>query len=121
MCFYPESAVNPYGANLLNRRLKFFRVLLPLLLIFFTKMNRPAYASDDNNLALVFRGVARTLFSALEIPRSIIENSTGAPFPLNVVTGTVTGAFKTVAGTVMGAADMARGAAPYAKYLVLAL
>ena len=84
-------------------------------------MNAAVYASDGDNLALVFRGVARTLFSSVEIPRTIIENPGGTPFPFNVVTGTVAGALKTVAGTVMGAGDIARGSAPYAKYLMLAL
>lgn len=72
-------------------------------------------------MALIFRGVARTLFSAMEIPRTILQNPSHTPFPFSIVTGAVAGTFKTVAGTVGGAADMARGAAPYAKYAALAL
>ena len=79
------------------------------------------YASDGNNMGLIFRGVARTIFAAVEIPRTILENPSRTPFPFSLVTGAVTGTFRTVAGTVGGAADMARGAAPYAKYAALAL
>ena len=85
------------------------------------KINAPAYATDGDNVALLFRGVARTLFSSVEIPRTILQNPGGTPFPVNLVTGTIAGTLKTVAGTVMGAADLARGSAPYAKYLVFAV
>lgn len=63
------------------------------------------------------RGVARTIFSVLEIPKDMIVNSPKA-FPLGLIGGTLAGTMKAVTGTVVGAVDIARGAAPYAKYLV---
>ena len=90
-------------------------------LLIFWKADPTAYAGDGNNIALIFRGVARTLFSTVEIPRAILQNPSRTPFPFNIVTGAVAGTFRTVAGTVGGAADMARGAAPYAKYAIFAL
>lgn len=81
-------------------------------------MNTPGYAATGDDLYLVFRGAARTLFSVVEIPRSIIENPGQVPFPVSLVTGTLAGTVKTVTGTLMGASDMVRGAAPYAKYLI---
>ncbi len=88
-------------------------------LLFFWKANAAAHASDGDNLRHVLHGAGQTLFSSMEIPRTILRNS--APFPFNIVTGAVAGTFRTVAGTVMGAAEMARGAAPYAKYAIFAL
>lgn len=78
---------------------------------------QPAYA---DNIALITRGVARTLFSAFQIPKEMLANA-GNAFPLGLVAGALSGAMKTVVGTIMGAADIARGAAPYAKYAVFAL
>ena len=104
-----------------NSRLKFLGFTGLILLSLFLRAEPPAYAADGDNIALVFRGVARTLFSVVEIPRTIIENPGGVPFPVNIVTGTVAGTVKTVAGTVLGAFDIARGAAPYAKYAIFAL
>jgi hypothetical protein len=78
---------------------------------------KPAYA---DNIALITRGVARTLFSAFQIPKEMLANA-GHAFPLGLVAGTLNGALKTVVGTVMGAGDIARGAAPYAKYAIFAL
>lgn len=87
------------------------------ILVLSLMIPQPAYA---NNIALITRGVARTLFSAFQIPKEMLANSTNA-FPLGLVGGAVSGAMKTVVGTVMGAADIARGAAPYAKYAIFAL
>ena len=77
-----------------------------------------AFAAD--NIGLIVRGVARTLFSAFEIPKGMITNA-GNAFPLGIVTGPVTGTMKTVSGPVVRATEIARGAAPYAKYAALAL
>ena len=90
--------------------------LLSLLTALIFTAPRPAYA---DSVGLIIRGVARTLVSAFEIPKSMMEGSTQA-FPLGLVAGTVAGSMKMVAGTLMGAVDIARGAAPYAKYAVLA-
>lgn len=74
-----------------------------------------AYAQD--NIGLVFRGIAKTLVSAFQLPGSILSQSI-QQFPLGLITGTVQGTFKMIAGTLSGGADIVRGAAPYAKYLV---
>ena len=88
----------------------FLSILLPV-------MTKPAYA---DNVGLIFRGVAKTLFSAFEIPRSMLQDTTRVGFPFGLVTGVVGGSARTVFGTLSGAADIARGAAPYAKYAALA-
>lgn len=90
------------------------RVFLLGVLILACCSPKPAYA---DSMALITRGIARTLFSAFQIPKEMLA---GAPhaFPLGLVAGTMNGVVKTVVGTVMGAADIARGAAPYAKYAV---
>jgi hypothetical protein len=74
----------------------------------------------ESGLPLVARGAGRTLFSVLEIPKEMIVHG-GQAFPLGLVGGVIGGTMKAVAGTVVGAVDMARGAAPYAKYGLLAL
>lgn len=96
---------------------RFLRILFILILLGSVSF-KPAYAS--NNIALITRGVARTLFSAFQIPATMMSNA-GNAFPIGLVTGAVSGTMKTVVGTVMGAADIARGAAPYAKYAIFAL
>lgn len=79
---------------------------------------RPVYAGG--NPALIARGLARTLFSVLEIPGGMIANAPRA-FPIGLVAGTIGGTMKAVAGTIQGAVEIARGGAPYAKYAALAL
>lgn len=96
---------------------KITRIFLLLIVLAGMAAPRPAYA---DNLALITRGVARTLFSAFQIPKEILANG-GRAFPLGLIAGTMNGALKTVVGTVMGAGDIARGAAPYAKYAIFAL
>jgi hypothetical protein len=108
-----KSASDNPGTAAMKKNSRF----LPLALIFFLlMMSQPAHA---DSVGLIMRGVARTLFSAFEIPKSMIQGSTQA-FPIGIVTGTLVGSVKMVAGTLMGAADIARGAAPYAKYAILA-
>ncbi len=79
---------------------------------------RPCFAAD--NIGLISRGLARTFFSVFEIPRDMVANSATA-FPLGIVGGAVRGTMKAVVGTISGVGDIARGAAPYAKYAVFAL
>jgi hypothetical protein len=93
------------------------RILILAVMLSGVFSPQPAYA---DNLALITRGVARTLFSAFQIPKEMLMNA-GNAFPLGMVFGAMNGAMKTVVGTVMGAADIARGAAPYAKYAIFAL
>ena len=93
------------------------RFLFPVLLILaLTSFNASAYA--DGDIGLIFQGVARTFLSVFEIPRAMMEQSTQVLFPFGIVTGAVTGTVRTVIGTLAGAADIARGAAPYAKYMI---
>ena len=81
-------------------------------------MSRPAHAL--RGVPLVMRGVAKTVFSVFEVPKQMMA---GAPnsFPFGLVAGTAFGAARAVAGTLSGAVDMAKGAAPYAKYAVFAI
>lgn len=73
-----------------------------------------------DNIGLITRGLAKTLFSVFEIPRDMVANS-GTAFPLGILGGAVRGTMKAVVGTIGGVGDIARGAAPYAKYAVFAL
>ena len=92
--------------------------LLAFLLCLFFFRTSLVYA---DSVGLILRGLIRTVTAAVEIPRSMLEDSAHLMFPLGIVTGAIKGAVRTVAGTVLGAADMARGAAPYAKYAVFAM
>lgn len=75
-----------------------------------------AYAGGE---ARIIRGLARTVLSVFEIPKSIIQHSSRVIFPVGILTGTVEGTMKMALGTVAGVIDMATGAAPYAKYGLL--
>ena len=96
--------------SLLNLKIRFLAALLIGTLMFCPN-------AHAGGIPLIMRGVGRTLFSVFQIPKDMITHSTQA-FPLGLVAGTVGGTMKAVAGTVVGAVDIARGAAPYAKYLV---
>ena len=89
------------------------RILITFLFLLLFGTAHPAYA----DLGLVASGVAKTLFSAVQIPKDMMANA-GTAFPIGLLVGAVSGAVKTVIGTGMGAFDIARGAAPYAKYLI---
>lgn len=93
---------------------KAFR-LFALASFILTSFVSPAYA---DNIGLIFQGVARTLVSVFQIPKTMLEYSSEFGFPVGTVMGTVIGSLQTVFGTLGGMADVARGAAPYAKYLV---
>ncbi len=89
---------------------------LPLtLLILMLLAPQPAFAGGDIGLAL--RGVFKTVGAAFQVPMGVLSNSTTA-FPFGMVVGAVGGTMKAVSGTVSGAWDIARGAGPYAKYLI---
>lgn len=90
---------------------------LPIALIIFLTANFYSPAAYADNIGLIFRGVAKTIGAALQLPISLLAGST-KQFPLGLVGGAVEGSVKAVAGTISGAADIARGAAPYAKYMV---
>lgn len=86
-------------------------VLLTLLLL----APQPAYAGGD--IALALRGVAKTVGAAFQVPIGVLSNSTTA-FPFGMVIGAIGGTAKAVSGTLSGAWDIARGAGPYAKYMI---
>ena len=87
-----------------------------MFLVLFLSLSREAHASVN----LIARGLVKTVAAVFEVPKALITGA-GSSFPLGIVTGAITGTMRTVAGTVMGATDMARGAAPYAKYALFAL
>ncbi|MCB9799372.1 MAG: hypothetical protein H6757_01260 [Candidatus Omnitrophica bacterium] len=64
-------------------------------------------------------GLARTVSSVFEIPKTIVRHSQTVVFPVSIVTGTVEGAFRTVGGVLGGVVETASGALPYAKYAAL--
>ena len=89
-------------------------VILIAFLLAILPMHADAFAQARDGYLV--RGVGKTLFSVVEIPKSIVEDSKKMVFPVGIVTGTVKGAFRTVVGTLGGVLDMAYGAMPYAKY-----
>lgn len=95
------------------------RILVSFLLVtLVVALFMPPLARAGRNEAYISRGIQRTLFSTVEIPRTMIEHSKRMIFPVGLLTGAIAGTFRTLVGTAAGAADIARGAAPYAKYLV---
>ena len=93
------------------------RKLLPIIalsLLLLAFLSQPAYA---DNVGLIFRGVAKTIGSVLQVPAGMAAGSQQS-FPLGLVTGAVSGTMQAVAGTLSGGLDIARGAAPYAKYML---
>ena len=82
---------------------------------FFTRPAR-LYAGDDRNFAYINRGFFRILTAAFQIPRYLIYKTLSEPLGLGTVDGALQGAFYSVAELSGGALDIARGAAPYAKY-----
>lgn len=79
------------------------------------------YAGDGENVAYAARGASRIFGSLFAIPKAMLQDSGHVLFPFGIVTGAVRGTVQTVGGVVGGVADVARGAAPYAKYAALAL
>lgn len=88
-----------------------------LFIILFLACGLMAPAPAHANIGLIARGFAKTIYAVAQVPANMLAGSAQS-FPLGVVTGAVAGTMKMAVGTVMGAVDMARGAAPYAKYAV---
>ena len=95
------------------------KIFFILLIVFILGVSQPAYAGGDN-ITLIFSGLARTVFSVVKLPVTILAGSTKA-FPLGLISGVFTGTAQAIGGTLAGVFDTARGAAPYAKYAVFAL
>ena len=89
-----------------------------LLILLGADLLSPSPARAD--VALIASGLAKTMYALVQVPANMIAGGAQS-FPLGIVTGAVAGTMKMAVGTVMGAADMARGAAPYAKYAIFAL
>ena len=76
------------------------------------------HASAANSVDYLASGLIKAVSSVFYIPIEMIKDSGQILFPFGLVTGAVKGSVKTVGGLLGGAFDIARGAAPYAKYLV---
>lgn len=87
-----------------------FLVVLLTLLVF----DSPAFADD---IGMILGGTAKLVTTAFQAPFSMLSAS-GSNFPFGLVGGVVQGTYSTIMGTLSGATDVARGAAPYAKYMV---
>ena len=72
------------------------------------------------NEAYIHRGAYRVLNAPFALPNGMVNGSRKAPFPVGLMVGTVKGRVKMTSGLVFGALDIAIGAAPYAKYALLA-
>lgn len=77
-----------------------------------------AYATEAQSPGYAIRGTSKVVHGVIAIPQSMIEDSGRFMFPLGIVTGAVRGSIRTVGSTISGAFDLARAAAPYAKYLI---
>ncbi len=108
------SAVNCYMMRYSLRK----RTVCFILAIMVLTLLTPADVLAGKRDGYIIRGVGRTLFSTVEIPKAMIQDSSQIMFPLGLVTGVIKGTFKTVAGTLMGVGDIAYGALPYAKYMI---
>lgn len=86
-----------------------------LVLVLWMSFTSPAFA----DAGLIAQGLVKTFYALFQIPANMIEGGAQS-FPIGIVTGALTGSMKMVVGTVMGVADIAQGAAPYAKYAALA-
>ena len=102
-----------------QKRVGFF-VLLAVTLVFLIP-HPGLYADDDTNFAYISRGFFRILTAAFQIPRYLLYKTLSEPIGLGTVDGALTGAYYAVAELSGGALDIARGAAPYAKYMVFFL
>ena len=89
-----------------------------LLILLGAGLLSPSSARAD--MARIAGGLAKTMYALVQVPANMVAGGAQS-FPLGLVTGAVTGTVKMAVGTVMGVADMAAGAAPYAKYAVFAL
>ena len=76
------------------------------------------YADDVQNINYVERGFSRILTAAFQLPIYLVQKTLNGPPLLGTVDGALTGTFYTISSVTGGAFDIARGAAPYAKYLI---
>jgi len=96
-------------------------LFVPVILAFFfvsTPSVNAGNIKDQSTAGLLYRGTSRILTAPMRGASTAINQSTRQPFPFGLVAGTLNGTVQTVAGVLSGAIDLARGAVPYAKYLV---
>lgn len=100
-----------------------YQLLLSLTIVLGLSFFRmpAAYAGTGEDAGYIMRGTGKLLGSAFAIPKAMLEDSGRVMFPFGIVTGAVRGTVQMVSGIFGGAADVATGSAPYAKYAALAL
>ena len=94
------------------------RVLPKVLLFFFLTIAVCAVARAEDPLrdaGYVATGASQVVGGALALPVEILKGATQS-FPFGILAGAMRGTVKTLGGVLGGAFNMARGAAPYAKY-----
>ncbi len=94
------------------------RRILTILMLALLSIPSLGYAGDGENVSYIARGASRMVGGLFAIPKSMMQDSTRVMFPFGLVTGAARGTMQTVTGVLGGTVDVARGAAPYAKYLV---
>ncbi|MDD5218184.1 MAG: hypothetical protein PHS88_08795 [Candidatus Omnitrophica bacterium] len=92
------------------------KVLIVALWVFTTALI--PFASAGSSEAMIVEGLGRTFGSVFELPKALLGSVMGGGFPFSLVTGVLSGTYRTVVGTLGGALETAQGAAPYAKYAV---
>ena len=101
----------------MNLNRTFIKISLFCLLTAFACQT--ARAEDPiRDIGNVASGTGKLLTGAFALPTEIIKGGVSS-FPFGIITGAIRGAFKTVGYVVSGTADVAKGAAPYAKYAAL--
>ncbi len=105
-------------AVIFQMKMKSFRVAGCLSLVWAVSILFSPDCLADGNVSYIVQGAAKVVFSIFEIPKAMVDHSQTVVFPFGLVTGALEGAFRTVGGTLNGAFDIARGAAPLAKYAI---
>jgi len=95
-----------------------FLALSLVLGVLFT--SSPVFAEVGEDISYAAQGATQIVGSAFAIPKAMLQDSGHVMFPFGLVTGAIRGTVQTVTGLVGGAMNVARGAAPYAKYAALA-
>ncbi|MBU9889817.1 MAG: hypothetical protein KTQ49_08130 [Candidatus Omnitrophica bacterium] len=101
------------------RKNSLLAVLLAILLLLAAVPS--VHAGTGHDIAYAMRGIGKIFGGVFAIPKAMIQDSGRVLFPFGIVTGALRGTVETVTGVLGGTFDIARGAAPYAKYAALAL
>lgn len=88
----------------------------PVFCLLIMTFSTLAHAENPvRDVGIIAVGASKVVGGVLALPVEILKGSTQS-FPLGILAGAVRGTFRTLGGVFGGAFDMARGAAPYAKY-----